>query len=114
MSLRLTPERLAAAYDFLRAFPPFDRWRLPPGDEVRFHVAYVDNWYGHYSRLRRSHRIDISAVTVGHGDTLLRTMAHEMVHVRQNLLNKSTVHNAEFRRLGGVICSRFGWDPKAF
>jgi len=29
MTLRLTPDMLAAGYDFLRTTAPFQRWRLP-------------------------------------------------------------------------------------
>ena len=33
MTLRLTPDMLAAAYDFLRTTVPFSRWRLPEADD---------------------------------------------------------------------------------
>jgi hypothetical protein len=38
MSLCLTPDILAAAYDFLRATEPFAGWRLPDSDIVGFHI----------------------------------------------------------------------------
>ena len=39
MALRLTPEILEGAYEFLRATPPFRGWRLPHADEVEFVVS---------------------------------------------------------------------------
>lgn len=62
------------------------------------------------------HEITLSCVNVGHTDTLLRAMAHEMCHLRQ-LLRKTEgrgQHNAEFRRLGARVCRYHGWDGRLF
>lgn len=122
MTLALTPARLAATYEFLRAFPPFSRWRLPPAGEVKFEVLATRNFYGHYARtLKRDgpvkHYISVSAGRVGHAGTLLMTVAHEMLHLRQEIAEATTPHadhNAAFQRAAAGICRRFGFDPKAF
>ena len=122
MTLALTPARLAAAYDFLRAFPPFCNWGLPPASEVVFKVLATRNFYGHYARtLKRDgplkHYISVSEGRVGHAGTLLATMAHEMLHLRQELVESTTPHadhNAAFQRAANAICRRFGFDPRAF
>jgi hypothetical protein len=118
VSLRLTPEMLAAAYDFLRASPPFRGWRLPHPDEIEFHVAATRDRRGHYCRGEGTlHRIAISAATVGHTETLMRTMAHEIIHLYQRERRTETPnaeHNSEFLRLARFVCLHHGFDPRAF
>jgi hypothetical protein len=120
MGLRLTPELMEGAYEFLRLTPPFKNWQLPHADEVefvvsrhRFHVGY----HRGIRRLVRSHEIGISEHCVGHTNTLLRTLAHEMIHQHQQRRRSetpNTEHNAEFRRLARLVCRHHGWDEKEF
>lgn len=118
MSLRLSPEMLAAAYDFLCASAPFRGWKLPASDEVEFHVLAARDRRGHYCRGDGvAHRIAISAATVGHTETLIRTVAHEMIHLYQRERRTETgnaEHNAEFLRLARFVCLHHGFDPRAF
>lgn len=119
VTLPLTPARLAATYDFLRAFPPFRRWRLPTSDALTFTLLRTRREYGHYTRERRTtdHELAISCGKVGHASTLLVSMAHEMVHLKQAVAKtetQNTEHNAEFYELARLVCRRFGFDPKAF
>ncbi len=116
--LRITPEMLAAAYEFLRASAPFRAWALPEADDVEFHVTAARDRRGHYCRGDSArHRIAVSAANVGHSETLLRTVAHEMLHLYQNEScseTPNTEHNAEFRRLVRIVCLHHGFDPRAF
>jgi len=118
MTLRLTPEMLATAYEFLRASAPFRAWRLPESDDVEFHVIGARDRRGHYcSGDGVLHRIAISAANVGHSETLIRTIAHEMVHLHQReqrLETPNTEHNAEFWHLARLVCIHHGFDPRAF
>ena len=114
MTLPLTPKRLAAAYDFLRAFPPFCRWGLPPAAELRFQVLRTREFHGQHDRKRGRHVIQISAGLVGYVNSLLAVMAHEMVHAYQVRAGLPETHNADFDRFARQICRRFGFDPKAF
>lgn len=118
MSLRLTPEMLAAAYEFLRTSAPFRGWRLPTADEVEFQVVAARDRHGHYCRGDSAeHRIAISAATVGHTETLMRTVAHEMIHLYQRERRTETAnaeHNSEFLRLARFVCLHHGFDPRAF
>lgn len=120
MALRLTPEIIEGAYEFLRATPPFRSWRLPHADEVTFVVSRHKMHVGYHRGSRRkihSHEIGISQACVGHTNTLLRTMAHEMIHQhqqRQRTDTPNTEHNAEFMRLASVVCRHHGWDEKEF
>jgi hypothetical protein len=118
VSLRLTPEMLATAYEFLRTSAPFRAWNLPDADDVEFHVIAARDRRGHYCRGDTArHRIAVSAANVGHSETLLRTIAHEMIHLYQSERRSETPkaeHNGEFGRLARLVCVHHGFDPRAF
>jgi len=120
MALRLTPAVIAGAYEFLRVTPPFCGWKLPPAEEVEFVVCRHRMQLGYHRGIRRkmrSHEIGISENCVGYTNTLLKTMAHEMIHQHQQRVRSetpNTEHNAEFIRLAHRICRYHGWDEKEF
>ena len=117
MTLKLTPERLAAVYDMLRTFPPYCRWGLPPASEVKFHVSKTTQHHAAWWIDSNKHHIEVSANKHGWMASLISTMAHEMIHVRQRIAKTETSgvdHNAEFRRMVPSVCQRFGFDPKQF
>ncbi len=118
MSLPLTPDRLEAMYDCLRAFPPFTS--LPEGKDIhQFIVSKRKDQEGHYTRYSgtEKHIISISANRIGHFNSLAQVMAHEMIHLYQGIKKTETpnaIHNAEFLRIAKSVCKRFGWDEKTF
>lgn len=119
MTLRLTPELLRQAYDFLRAAAPISGWRLPPGEKVEFRVIRAHGILGQhiYSTEVGCHRIDISERGAGHLISLIETMAHEMIHLRQSIdgtASAKAVHNAAFHRIAKRLCATLGFDPKRF
>ena len=122
MSIPLHPSQLAAMYDCLREFPPFKKWKLPPGDEVEFHVLRTRAYYGDHSRWDHgakagTHVIRVSRARVGHFNTLAQVVAHEMVHMRQRqnrTETPNTQHNAEFWGIANNICAIHGWDERVF
>lgn len=120
MSIPITPQRAVAMYECLCKFPPFSRWRLPPGGKIEFRVLHTrryDAAYQSYCHTRELHGIDVSSARNGHFGTLAMSMAHEMIHLRQRIANTetpNTEHNAEFRRIAERVCRRFGFDPKQF
>lgn len=110
---------LAASYDFLRTTPPFRAWRLPPSDEIELNVISLRDREGEYTRYcgTSEHIIGISGTRIGHTDSLIAVMAHEMIHLKQAISKtetKGTMHNAEFRQLAQAACRAHGWDPKLF
>ena len=113
MSLPLTPAILEAAYDFLRTWPPFRQCKLPPSEQVEFHVTNSKKTYGQYSA---DHAIYISATNNGLSDTMLRTMAHEMIHQALRIKGdpKYWQHGAKFKAHARRVCKCAGWDLKAF
>lgn len=119
-SLPIDRETLAAAYDFLRVTPPFYRWKLPKSHEVKFKLSRSRTEYGRYQWDGKQHTITASVHAIGHTLTLIRFMAHEMIHLRLESIGKESkrggldTHNAFFRRLAARVCRYHGFDPKAF
>ena len=119
MTLRLTPTLLSLTYDVLRETLPFKLWRLPASDEVEFIVARTRKHAGaHTTYVRtREHVIEVSEKCVGHIDTLIRVMAHEMVHAAQAQARSTTPnaeHNKDFQKRAKRVCHHHGFDPKEF
>lgn len=119
MSLILTPETLAAGYDFLRSTRPFKGWRLPHSDDIEFRVTREGGEMGHYNRYAGTdhHWIAMSEKNLAHTNSLLMFLGHEMIHLKQAIAKtetKNTQHNAEFHRLARNVCRAHGFDPKMF
>lgn len=119
MSLALTPARLAAIYDCLRLFPPFNRLQIPPASSVHFLVSRTNAHSAAYTRYSGTdeHIIEVSEKRNGHFDTVASSVAHEMIHLSQRTRRTetpNTEHNAEFHQLAKLVCKRFGWDEKIF
>lgn len=113
MSLSLTPDLLAAGYDFLRASRPFRSWNLPQSDDVGFAVLRSRH-FADCSIEKGVPLIRVSEARNGHSLTLLSTRAHEMCHLRQFQLGDSGNHNALFRRLARSVCRAHGFDLRSF
>lgn len=110
--MNITPQQVAAAYEFLRHFAPFSRWKLPEADAVAIHVKAIRDhglyWYD------KCHNITVSSLLVDSPPSLLDVTAHEMIHLRQQLRGDPLTHNAEFRRMAKQVCREFAWDVKRF
>ena len=121
MSLTLTPESLAAAYEYLRTTRPFKRWKLPHADEVEFRVERLKDRAADHSVVHRPeklHTIRVSTENVKTTDGLLEVMAHEMVHAYQDGVagtgSRRAEHNKEFVRLSARVCKEHGWQLSLF
>ncbi len=120
MTLPLSPDTLAAAYDYLRTTPPFNRWNLPDSEDVLFSVVKTPRDYGWYQWDGKRHTISASKASIGHTVTLMRLMAHEMIHLHleetgmESKNRNNNTHNAAFRKIAATVCRVHGLDPKAF
>lgn len=119
MTLPLTPEMLAAAYDFLRTTPPFDKWSLPESDDVKFMVSRSRKWFARYRWDGNRHTVEVSGNAVAYSDTLISKLSHEMIHMHLEELGMEgrggpNTHSGAFRSLADEVCKAHGWDPKAF
>lgn len=113
VGLPLTPDRCAAIYDMLRAFPPFKR--LPHSDEIKFVVNGRRDVCGEFQS-GSPHSILVSHAQHEHLLPVIESIAHEMLHLLQDARGTDTKsqHNAEFWRLSKRLCDMFGWDLKRF
>lgn len=114
MALTLTPDMLAAAYDFLRTTQPFCGWKLPEAELVGFHVVRDRTMYADFGMENGMPVIRVSEARNGHSGTLLATMSHEMIHLYQQRKKDSGHHNAFFRRCAARVCRAHGFDLKTF
>lgn len=115
--LRLTPDLLRAAYDFLASSDPFRRLNMPASAAIAFTVARTRTHNGWHNFRKGRHEIVISAGAAGSTDMLMRTMAHEMLHVHDYAPRRkksSAEHSTAFRRLAAAVCRVHGFDLKAF
>lgn len=114
MTLRLHPDLIAAGYDFLRQSQPFKGWRLPESDEVGFGIVEDPTIFADFCLMNGEPLIRVSGMN-GHTNTLLATIAHEMIHLYQHIhkLDKGD-HNADFWNRAKRICAIHGFDPKTF
>lgn len=104
------------AYDLLRGTKPFNRWRLPAGDCLRFRVYRSKSERGELERVGDRITIGISEQSNGHLYSLFETLAHEMVHLRLIGLGVKSwdSHGAQFERLARRVCIAHGFDPQGF
>jgi hypothetical protein len=113
--MALTPEMLEAAYEFLRTSEPFRRWKLPHADDIAFRITRHADRFGEFEA-GDPPAISVSDRIVGHTQTLLMTLAHEMIHLRHHRLGarNDVEHGTRFRRDAAHVCRHHGWDAKAF
>jgi hypothetical protein len=120
MTLPLTPETLAGAYDYLRTTPPFKRWNLPESEDVRFLVSKLRRDFAQYHWDGEQHTISMSGAAIGQTYTLMEKMSHEMIHMHLEATGMESrgwdkdSHNKAFRKFAGDVCRFHGFDPKAF
>lgn len=119
--MRLTPIILEAAYEFLRCTPPFNKWNLPEADEIEFHVVNKMRPERHFADCGIGDSgewcIRVAAKRHRHTQTVLMSMAHEMVHLHQmirQLETPNTQHNADFWKRAATVCRHHGWDAGLF
>lgn len=121
MNVQLTPEILKSCYELLRQTQPFCRWKLPVGDAVKFRIAKdLRGDYAQYSWDGEQHEITMSSGAIGHLNTLIEKMAHEMIHMHleerglESRTGNEDTHNIPFRNFAARVCKIHGFDPKAF
>ena len=114
---KLTPRLMAAAYDLLGQTQPFDEWNLPPSEEIRFVVGRTNTLRGHFiERVKGKYEIMLSRGSLSHTNSILMTMAHEMIHLFEATVGVASKgqHGAHFHAWARRISRIHGWDPKLF
>lgn len=114
VGFHLDPHMMAAAYDYFLASKPFKHWRLPPSDEVEFHVTQHRDIYGDHIVKDGKHIIRISCTNVNTTLYLMEVMAHEMVHAYCDRRGVRAVHGPEWHAASDKVCRYHGFDRKSF
>lgn len=113
--MKLTPLVLKEIYSMLMVCEPFTRWNLPLPDEVQFIVTDENDAMGTYlydDGEKFAHIITISKARCGFLDTVIRTMAHEMIHASRHdtITDAWYKHDATFKRRAKAIGQELGLD----
>lgn len=108
--MEITAAQIRAAYEALRACPPFDQWGLPPAEAVRFRAIPDIGTLGYCDE----GCISISKSRISHFDRLAVVVAHEMVHLVQDIHDQPVGHGRGFQTLAREVCAELGFDPKEF
>lgn len=114
--MKLTPVILKEIYEMLYTCEPFCKWNLPLADEVKFEIVADDTVMGTYlydDGGDFAHTISISSARCGHLDTVIRTMAHEMIHCSRHdtVTDAWLKHDKTFRRRAHAVSTELGFDP---
>jgi hypothetical protein len=111
--MKITPKIMEKVYILLCNCKPFDRWKLPYPEEIKFVVDNSEDSLGTYifDDNINMHIITISKAKCGHLDTLIKTLAHEVIHMTRGRTSKYAAHDAYFRRKAHAIALELGFDP---
>lgn len=114
--MRITPEIIEAAYDYLRVTEPFAAWKLPEVDDLGFHVSRSPDRFADFIVLNGVSTIRVNEEKNTSTLVLMMTVAHEMIHLYQHLhkLDTKAQHNADFKRRAVRVCKSHGWDQNLF
>ena len=115
MTLQLTPESLAACYNYLLQFDPFVQWNLPDSEDIVFRVVKSRKIWGQVKHTSPP-IVEISSAHIGRHESLLATMSHEIIHLHQNateILGRNA-HDAAFCKFADAVCKVHNFDRKQF
>ncbi len=114
--MKLTSTILKNMYTMLVVCEPFDSWNMPLPEQIKFIVDHDPDTMGTYlydDGGKHEHVITISAARCGFLETVIRTMAHEMIHASR--WNTSTAawqkHDKTFRSRAFSVSQSMGFDP---
>ena len=110
----ITPETVRGTYEYLLLMPPFNRWKMLAAEDLTFLVVAYTGEYAQFHPERME--IRVSTANVGKQPTLLKKMAHEMIHVHEFAVNRwSRKHDmAFFFRCRDQVCKYMDFDPRDF
>ena len=115
MTLKLTPEVLASCYDMVvAASKTLQSWNLPASEDIKFKVTKHKDRFGHHTVVKGVHHIAISSVYAGRFETLIATMAHEIVHAHQNMVGLPRADNKYFDTCADILCKELALDRTIF
>lgn len=116
--LHINKDIVRHTYALLAETQPFTRWNMPPTEDVIFHMDRHPGRYGcHWIDRKHRHHISVSSRCSGTLGTLIRVVAHEMVHLYEDRTFKTrndVTHSAVFKKLAREVCKYHSFDPVEF
>jgi len=114
--LHVTPAMIEAVYELLRTTPPFRGWKLPHADDVEFGVTQSHHFFGVTRRQDGKFSVHVSCRKNKQLGTLIATVAHEMIHIRQGVIGEwhGPDHGKTFHRMADQVCRWHQFDRGAF
>ena len=112
MSVLLTPKNLSLLYKGFADLPPFNKYKLPHHNQIKFKVIKDPHAYGFFSPDPLHNQISRSRC--GHFTTIAATMLHEMVHLTlyyNHGLKNYDEHNALFYKILHKAADTYNLDP---
>ncbi len=112
--IKLNLKHCCAAYTYLSCLPPFSTWGMPDPYRISLKLSTSTMTCGQYEP--DPHRITISKVSNANHDEVLKTMAHEMVHLHLERTGKGNHenHDENFWKHAALVCDTFGWKVEDF
>jgi len=117
MPLRITPDVIRNAYEYLRSTRPFNSWKLPHADKIQIRTVLAHDKLGEWRFDNKHHCISINDKYISTSFSLLTTLAHEMIHMAQYVLKTETSnseHNKDFFKKVKTVARHHGFDSKWF
>ena len=113
--MRLNSEVVKNLYASLYCCYPFTKWKMPLPEEIDFVVTSDPETMGTYmydEGEKHEHTITISAARCGFMETVIKTVAHEMIHMSRSgtITDAWLKHDATFRRRAHQIGKELGFD----
>lgn len=111
--MKFTSSSLRSIYIMLRNLAPFKNWSMPDEKNMIFVASNDTDAMGTYiydEELER-HVMTISKQKNGHLDTVIKTMAHEMIHLRRWKTSGWDKHDDVFRKYATQVANELGFDP---
>ena len=98
----------------LRVIKPFSNWSLPTVDDIKFIVNTDLDTLGTYiyDDDLKKHIITISKEKCGHLETVIKTMCHEMIHMKRYKSKHWDKHDKVFRKYATTVANSLGFDPQ--
>lgn len=110
MTTIILEEHIKATYIYLRSIAPFNTWDLPPASKVLFELLDDYEFMGEFDV--EPLVIRLSPLRQCTLENMLKTTAHELVHMKLYLEGKTHYdkHDMTFRKYMRQINELYGWD----
>lgn len=113
--MKLTPEKLAEHYDWLRQTIAFRDLKFPARERMVFKTTKDKRKRGYFRPLSSGWVIAISEEHNKTQEDVQKVMAHEMIHAHLEMVCPDAPHHGkEFQECADRVCNYLGFDRERF